>query len=230
LQAEDSALQRSGRPGRGDLRAHVRVRAGVGASHGPHQRRAAVLVGPAAATEHQGVLVVVVVVGGRGVPARVAANRWAVRVREAGRRVGAAGGERRGTVGTGLRPSSVVVSVVALQAVGLVVVGRVAGRLQVWQGGHHRRNPGGGHVDRRAGGGWVDVVPVTVVSVRRRAGGQRQALVHDGDSSVALTDRCPSPLKRERCLRGRMLSMLFGCNLVLLSFKRKEKNVNESLI
>lgn len=160
LQADHSALKGSRRPGgRRHLRAHVRVRAGVGPSDRAYQG-ASVLVCPCAVTEHQRALV-------GPVPAGVAADRRAVRVGEAVRWVRAAGSEGA-AVGAALGPA-----VVPAEAVGLM--GRVAG-LQVGQSGQHRRDSGRGHVDRRAGRG-MDVIP-GVVCVRRLVGGQRQALIH----------------------------------------------------
>ena len=161
LQADHPALEGSRCPGgRRHLRAHVGVRAGVGASDRAHQG-ASVLVRPGAVPEKQRALV------GR-VPARVAADRRAVRVGQAVMGVRAAGRER-GAVRAGLGPAVVPAEAV----VGLV--GRVA-RLQVGQGGQHRRDSGGGDVDRGAGRG-VDVIP-GVVRVRGLVGGQGQALVH----------------------------------------------------
>lgn len=163
LQTDHSALERSRRPGRrGHLRAHVRVRAGVGAPNRAHQG-ASVLIGPGAVPENQRTLVA-------RVPSRAGADRRAVRVGESVRGVGAAGCEGR-AVGAGLGPA-----VVPAEAVGLM--GRVAG-LQVGQGGKHARDSGGGHVDRRAGRG-VHVIP-GVVCVRGLVGGQGQALIHVTD-------------------------------------------------
>lgn len=155
LQTDHPALEGPRRPGgRGHLRAHVSVRAGVGPPHGAHQRPSVLALVAA-------------------VPPGVGADRRAVRVGEAVRRVRAAGGEG-GAVRGALSPA-----VVPGQAVGLV--GRLAG-LQVGQGGQHGRDPGGGDVHRGAGRG-VDVVP-SVVGVRGLVGGQGQALVHSETFSL----------------------------------------------
>lgn len=73
LQADHPALERSRRPGgRRHLRTHVRVRAGIRAADRAHQR-ASILVRPRAVSENQRALV-------GCIPARVAADRRAVRV------------------------------------------------------------------------------------------------------------------------------------------------------
>lgn len=144
MQTDNSALERSGRPGRcRHFWAHVGVGAGVGSADRAHQG-APVLIGPRAVSENQRALV------GR-VPARVAADGRAVRV-EAVRRMGAAARESGAVRGALLPP------VVPAEAVRLV--GRVAGR-QVGQGGQHARNSGGRDVDRRVGRS-VDVIPGVV--------------------------------------------------------------------
>lgn len=160
LQADHSALERSRRPrGRRHLRTHVRVRAGIRAADRAYQR-ACILIRPCAVSEKQRALVA-------RLPARVAADRRAVRVGKAVWRVRAAGCKRR-PVRARLRPA-----VVAADAVGLMR--RLAG-LQVGQRGQHGRDAAGGHVDRRAGRR-VDVVP-SIMWVRGLVGGQGQTLVH----------------------------------------------------
>ncbi len=168
LQTDHSALEGSRRPGgRRHLRAHVGVGAGIGASDRAHQS-ASVLIRPSTVSKNQRALV------GR-IPAGVAADGGAVRVREAVRRVRAAGGER-GAVCAGLGPAMVPAEAVRL-------VGRVAG-LQVRQGGQHGWDSGGGDVDRRAGRG-VDVIP-GVMRIRGLVGGQGQTLIHFHNFCVLL--------------------------------------------
>lgn len=170
LQTDHSALEWSWRPGgRRHVRAHVRVRTGIGASDRAHQS-ASVLIRPSAIPENQRALV------GR-FPAGAAANGRAVRVGEAVRRVRAAGREG-GAIIAGLGPA-----VVSAEAVRLV--GRLAG-LQVGQGGQHGWNSCGGDVDRRTGRR-VDVIP-GVMRVRGLVGRQRQALVHFHNLDVLFGD------------------------------------------